>query len=210
VRWVTVDPAIAHADALAKGAVRFTRLEGSHFAGGAFWFDDTQGGEARRGQIYRLIPGPENVIGADRLELVFESTNANTLDLPDNLIVTPWGDLFLAEDGGGENRIIGMTPEGQTYVFGRNRLPSSNEFAGPTFSPDGQTFFINIQDPGITFAIWGPFARQNREQQRVLARATPRTEYSPKISGELADAADRYGLTRLEAAAYDRLGVPLV
>ena len=210
VRWVTVEPAIAHADALAKGAVRFTRLEGSHFAGGAFWFDDTQGGEARRGQIYRLIPGPENVIGADRLELVFESTSANTLDLPDNLIVTPWGDLWLAEDGGGENRIVGLTPEGQTYVFGLNRLPGSNEFAGPTFSPDGQTFFVNVQDPGVTFAIWGPFARQNRQRQLQLAHAAPRTEYSPKISGELAEAADRYGLTRLEAAAYDRLGVPLV
>ncbi len=32
----------------------------------------------------------------------------------------------------------------------------------------------------------------------------------PVISGELAEAAERYGLTQLEAAAYDRLGVPLV
>jgi hypothetical protein len=30
------------------------------------------------------------------------------------------------------------------------------------------------------------------------------------ISGELAEAAQRHGLTRLEAAAYQRLGVPLV
>ena len=116
VRWVTVNAAEPHDDALGKGAVRFTRLEGSHFAGGAFWFDDTQGGEARRGQIYRLIPGPEGIAGADTLELVFESTAANVLDLPDNLIVTPWGDIWLAEDGGGENRIVGITPEGDTYV----------------------------------------------------------------------------------------------
>jgi hypothetical protein len=210
VRWVDVNPATAHSDALANGAVRFTRLEGSHFVGGAFWFDDTQGGEARRGQIYRLIPGPENVVGADTLELVFESTDANTLDLPDNLLITPWGDVFLAEDGNGSNRIIGVTPEGNAYTFALNRLPGDNEFAGPTFSPDGQTFFINVQDPGVTFAIWGPFARQNRERQRLLAHAAPTTEYSPRISGELAEAAERYGLTRLEAAAYDRLGVPLL
>lgn len=209
-RWVTVDPAIAHADALAKGAVRFTRLEGSNFAGGAFWFDDTQGGEARRGQIFRLIPGPEGVVGADTLELVFESTSVNTLDLPDNLVVTPWGDIWLTEDGDGENRIIGVTPEGSSYVFARNRLPGENELAGPTFAPDGQTFFVNVQEPGTTFAIWGPFARQNRARRRVMANATPTTEYSPAISGELADAAERHGLTRLEAAAYDRLGVPLV
>jgi secreted PhoX family phosphatase len=210
VRWVTVSAANAHADALANGAVRFTRLEGSHFAGGAFWFDDTQGGEARRGQIYRLIPGPENVVGADTLELVFESTNANDLDLPDNLVVTPWGDLWLTEDGDGSNRIVGLTPEGATYVFAQNRLPGDNELCGPTFAPNGQTFFVNVQDPGVTFAIWGPFARHNRARQRVLAHSAPANQYSPRISGELGEAAERYGLTRLEAAAYDRLGVPLL
>ncbi len=210
VRWITVDPAKAHDDALAGGAVRFTRLEGSNFTEGAFWFDDTQGGEARRGQIYRLIPGPENVQGADTLELVFESTSENELDLPDNLIVTPWGDVWLAEDGGGENRIVGISPEGGTYVFARNAHPEMNEFAGPTFAPDGNTFFVNVQDPGTTFAIWGPFARHNRARQRLMAHAAPKTQYSPRVSGALAEAAERHNLTRLEAAAYDRLGVPLL
>jgi secreted PhoX family phosphatase len=27
-----------------------------------------------------------------------------------------------------------------------------NEFAGPTFAPNGHTFFVNVQDPGTTFA----------------------------------------------------------
>jgi uncharacterized protein len=99
VRWITVNPAEPHDDALVKGAVRFTRLEGCHFSEGAFWFDDTAGGEARRGQVYRLVPGPENVPGADTLELFFESTDANDLDNPDNVIITPWGDVWLAEDG---------------------------------------------------------------------------------------------------------------
>jgi secreted PhoX family phosphatase len=209
VDWVTVDPAEPHADALAKGAVRFTRLEGSHFAGGAFWFDDTQGGEARRGQIYRLIPGPEGIAGADTLELFFESSDLNVLDLPDNIIVTPWGDVWCAEDGGGENRIVGITPGGGTYVFARNADPAQNEFAGPTFAPDGNTFFVNVQDPGRTFAIWGPFARENRARQRQMAHADPPAHYAPRISGELAEAAERHRLTKLEAAAYDRLGVAL-
>ena len=209
VRWITVDPAEPHDDALDKGAVRFTRLEGCNFAEGAFWFDDTAGGEARRGQVYRLVPGPENVAGADTLELFFESTDANELDNPDNVIVTPWGDVWLAEDGSGENRIVGITPDGDTYVFARNAHPDMNEFAGPTFAPDGQTFFVNVQDPGTTFAIWGPFARQNRARRRQMAHADPPARYAPRITGELAEAADRYGLTRLEAAAYDRLGVSL-
>ena len=33
-----------------------------------------------------------------------------------------------------------------------------SEFAGPTFSPDGQWLFVNIQVPGITCAITGPWA----------------------------------------------------
>lgn len=56
VRWVTVDPAEAAASALSQGATKFNRLEGCNFAGGAFWFDDTAGGEVRLGQMFRLIP----------------------------------------------------------------------------------------------------------------------------------------------------------
>jgi secreted PhoX family phosphatase len=48
-----------------------------------------------------------------------------------------------------------------------NRLRASSgsarfgdEFAGSTFSPDGQTLFVNIQaSDGMTFAIWGPWER---------------------------------------------------
>lgn len=214
VRWIPVNPAEPHDDALAKGAVRFTRLEGSHFTGGAFWFSDTQGGEARRGQIYRLRPGTSVIggttPGADTLELFFESTDLNELDLPDNIIVTPWGDLWMAEDGGGENRMVGITPSGGTYVFARNADPAMNEFAGPTFAPDGQTFFVNVQDPGKTFAVWGSFPRRSLARQQQMAYADPPARYGPRISGELAEAADRYGLTHLQAAAYQYLGVPLV
>jgi secreted PhoX family phosphatase len=37
-----------------------------------------------------------------------------------------------------------------------NRLGSS-EFAGATFSADGQTLFANIYSPGLTLAIFGPW-----------------------------------------------------
>ena len=86
---------------------------------------------------------------------------------------------------------------------------SFSEFAGPTFSPDGQTFFVNVQNPGITYAIWGPFKRYDDARQRQMGVAAPPQESAPRVSGELAEAADRYGMSTLEAAAYDRLGVPL-
>ena len=228
IEWIDVSAEDPHDDALYGGAARFNRLEGTAFAGGAFWFDDTAGGEKRLGQIYRYIPATET------LELFYEGTDANQIESPDNLAMTPWGDLWWAEDGDGENRVMGITPEGQVYKFASHNIPypdgepgERSEFAGPTFSPDGQTFFVNIQKPGITFAIWGPFdqlpgmpnsggggmarrALVNPGRQRLMAAALPPAHLAPHITGELAEAAVKYGMSPLEAAAFDRLGVPLL
>ena len=128
------------------------------------------------------------------------------MESPDNVVVTPWGDLWFAENGYARDRIVGITPDGQVYVFASNRLNIS-EFAGPCFAPDGQTFFVNIQQPGVTLAVWGPFARATG--QRRMARAAPPEGVAPEVSGELAEAAERHGLNPLTVAAFDRLGVPL-
>ena len=228
IEWIDVTAEEPHDDALYGGAARFNRLEGAEFKGGAFWFDDTAGGEARLGQIYRYTPGTET------LELFYEGTDVNQMEMPDNITITPWGDLWFAEDGDGENRVMGITPEGEVYPFASHNIPSPDgepgersEFAGPTFSPDGNTFFVNIQSPGITFAIWGPFdqlpgmpdsggggmARRsliNPGRQRLMAVAAPPAHFAPRITGELAEAAVRHGLSPLETAAFDRLGVPLL
>ena len=200
VVWRDVNPEEPHEAAEELGATRFNRLEGAYFAGGAFWFDDTEGGEKRLGQVFRYLPD------TNTLELFYEGTEAKQMEKPDNVVVTPWGDLWFAENGGGSDRIMGITPDGQVYAFARNRSNTS-EFAGPCFSPDGQTFFVNIQDPGVTLAIWGAFVRPNTGARSRMARATPPEGLGPDISGELAEAAKRHGMSRLEVAAYDRLGV---
>jgi len=198
VVWVDVNPEDPHADALAKGGARFQRLEGCHFAGGAYWFDDTSGGEKRVGQVFRLMPsGDPAGGGVDTLELFLEGDSKEQVDAPDNLYVTPWGDVWLAEDGGGGNRIVGITPQGESYVFAYNRLNDS-EFAGPCFSHDGHTF-----------AIWGPFPRRNAGGQRAMATAPPGHRRKPKVSGALREHAAKHGISPCEAAAYDRLGVQL-
>ena len=43
-----------------------------------------------------------------------------------------------------------------SFPIAYNRL-SGDEFAGACFSGDGRTMFVNIQSPGHTFAIWGPW-----------------------------------------------------
>lgn len=207
--WVNIaDPEAAHEQALATpNAVRFNRLEGAFFRGRTFWFDDTNGGERRLGQIFRYFPDT-NV-----LELFYEGNDPTKIESPDNITITPWGDLWFAEDeavsnGNSLNRVMGVTPAGQIYPFARN-AKNDSEFAGPTFSPDGRTFFVNIQNPGITLAIWGPFRYQSTARQARMSVAAPPKELAPQLSGELTEAARRYGMGDLQAAAFDRLGVPL-
>jgi uncharacterized protein len=89
VLWKNVNPEEPHESAEEAHAARFGRLEGAHFSGGAFWFDDTVGGEQRLGQIFRLIPsgGYGNTGGV--LELFYEGTEPGKMQSPDNIIVTP-------------------------------------------------------------------------------------------------------------------------
>jgi len=81
-----------------------------------------------------------------------------TFDGPDNVTVTPWGSLVLAEDGSGASHVLSAIPGGPTYAIARNQLNDS-EFCGPTFTGDGKVLFVNMQDPGLTLAITGPWEK---------------------------------------------------
>jgi uncharacterized protein len=72
--------------------------------------------------------------------------------------VAPWGDLILCEDTSGPCRIVGVTPDGQFYVLAEMMVPN-RELAGACFSPDGSTLFVNVQRPGFTMAITGPWPK---------------------------------------------------
>jgi secreted PhoX family phosphatase len=64
--------------------------------------------------------------------------------------------MILCEDGDDEQFLRGLTQRGEIFNFALN-VHNDSEFAGATFSPDGETLFVNIQSPGITFAISGPW-----------------------------------------------------
>lgn len=164
VEWVTIDnpnpdndnaPTGVRYQGYAKGAARFSRGEGIWYGNGDFYFTCTDGGAARAGQVWRYVPGSTSQQGGT-IELFVEPNDNKILDFPDNIVVAPTGDLFLCEDGDGDNFVVGVTSNGQLYQFARNALNDS-EFCGACFSPSGQTMFVNIQNPGITFAIWGPW-----------------------------------------------------
>ncbi|WP_193196945.1 alkaline phosphatase PhoX [Nostoc sp. MG11] len=134
------------------GAAQFVRGEGIWYGDGEIYFCCTSGGAKELGQVWRYIPKKETI------ELFVESTDVNELDSPDNIVISPYGDLILCEDGDDQQFLVGVTPKGELYQFARNAFNTS-EFAGACFSPDGQTLFVNVQSPGTTFAIWGPWRR---------------------------------------------------
>ncbi|NBD18503.1 MAG: DUF839 domain-containing protein [Cyanobacteria bacterium] len=138
-------------------AALFNRTEGSWYDGeGGIVICATDAGPEELGQIWRLD------VRNQTLELLAEPRNPEILQSPDNVTVAPWGDIIICEDGDGTDRLIGLTPNGEFYVLGRNGLNTA-ELAGANFSPDGKTLFLNApqKGPGVTIAITGPWEKSN-------------------------------------------------
>ncbi len=160
VEWVSVaDPQALKAStrdqAHNSGAAFLSRGEGAWFAEGHVYICSTDGGPNRRGQLYRLDILSD---GMDRLTLVAQAESEDSFANPDNITVSPWGDVFLAEDGAPPNGVRVLKPDGSLHHFARNALNGGkSEIAGICFSPDGKWLFLNLQWEGLTLAITGPF-----------------------------------------------------
>ncbi|MEO5898646.1 MAG: alkaline phosphatase PhoX [Ilumatobacteraceae bacterium] len=115
------------------------------------------------GQVWSLDPSDETLTLEVRFDVNVDPAGAGTdlPDGPDNITVSPWGGVILCEDGEGVQHLLAVAPDGSTSLFARNH-ENDSEFTGACFSPDRKTLFANRQEPGITFAITGPFAKVNR------------------------------------------------
>lgn len=94
--------------------------------------------------------------------------------------------MLLCEGGGdvtdacgSGNRLLGLNPAGEAYIFCKKNLTLSAdqtvsagkiasagdyrgfEFCGACCDPTGRVLFATVQTPGITVAITGPWARGN-------------------------------------------------
>ncbi len=172
VSWVGLDGVEAPKDDLRdqgreRGAAAFARGEGITVESGDngdsahIWLVCTAGGRNKRGQLWCYRPSPYEGTVREReqpgtLELSVEPNDSRLLNRGDNICVAPSGDLIVCEDSKSVQRLIGVTPGGALYVLAANPQASS-EFAGATFAPDGSTLFVNLQNPGLTFAITGPW-----------------------------------------------------
>ncbi len=145
----------------AAGAATFARGEGLCSAGGRFAFTCTIGGKLRLGQVFSYTPSvfegrQEELVSPGTLELVAEASEESLLRGADNLAMAPWGDLIVCEDTSNHCGLVGIRPDGSQYQLADNPY-SNSELAGICFSPDGQTMFVNVQYPGMTLAVTGPF-----------------------------------------------------
>lgn len=161
VRWIDLDNPEAPENDLrirgaAAGGLKIARGEGIHMGDGELYFCATNGGAAKFGQIFRLIPGKNG--GPDALALFFESTSGDQFNYGDNLTVQDNGHLIVCEDQYTKtvtNHLRGVTPQGVAYPLGLLRIQT--EPAGACFSPDGKTLFVNAYSPTATLAITGPW-----------------------------------------------------
>ncbi|MBU2678272.1 MAG: DUF839 domain-containing protein [Gammaproteobacteria bacterium] len=145
----------------ALGAATFARGEGLCVAGDQFAFTCTNGGPARIGQIFTYAPSPFEGTPAEidkpgKLTLIAEADENSLLRNCDNLTMAPWGDLIVCEDTLHHCGLVGIRPDGRQYAIADNPY-SNSELAGVCFSPDGKILFVNIQYPGMTLAITGPW-----------------------------------------------------
>jgi hypothetical protein len=182
VEWMTVPDPLASTESV-RAQDYPKQLTGGFKIEGAWWgeldrcayfvssFARTTTGSARDhdGQVWKYDPAANSL----RLEVIFTRPTPGPdnpeFDAPDNICMSPYGGLMMCEDGLGDAYMLGTTRGGEVFHFARNRVnigtpekPSYGEMAGVGFSADGRTMFFNIYEPGITYAVTGPW---NRMQQ---------------------------------------------
>ncbi len=171
----------------AQGGLRMSRGEGIWHRDGKIFIVDTSTGvnaAGARGNGDGAVW--EYDIATHTMTAIFVSLNEVAANNPDNITISPRGGILLCEDGGGVadaygfgDRLTALTDSGDSYVFAKNNIVldtrqiamagklvdpgdyRDNEFAGACFDPAGKVLFVNIQTPGITFAIWGPWSKGN-------------------------------------------------
>lgn len=154
---------------LAAGGSAFVALEGCAISEGRIYFTSKLGGRAVAGYIMEYDPVRE------KIWMVFESEGHNHFSGPDNIVVSPRGSLVICEDRLSANKnaqsVAGLTRKGEFFRFcqvnpklggrfGGHDLAQTvlkSEWAGATFSADGNWLFLNIYNPGLTLAITGPW-----------------------------------------------------
>jgi secreted PhoX family phosphatase len=169
----------------AQGGLVMSRGEGICHHAGRFYLVDTEAGRDAQGTPGRGEGAVWEYEPKDQtLRAIFVAGSQQAGDNIDNITVSPRGGMLLCENGDGitdeygfGSRLLGLTADGDSFTFAKNSIDLAiedtvnagkriepddyrvAEWAGACFDPDGEVLFVNIQVPGVTFAIWGPWER---------------------------------------------------
>jgi secreted PhoX family phosphatase len=151
------------------GGSSFIALEGCTCSNGVIYFTSKSGGNASAGYVFAYH------LDTQRLVLLYESPDHATFSGPDNIVVSPRGSLVICEDRltthlTGQS-LAGLSSEGELFGFCRinpdldssyggfdlSKTAIQSEWAGVTFSQNGEWMFANVYDPGFSVAISGPW-----------------------------------------------------
>lgn len=116
------------------------------FAGGegCFWHD---------GIVYFTTKGDNRLwaydVAAARLDVIYDDDLFDTPILTgvDNVIVSPEGNILVAEDGGDMQAVV-LTPSGQIAPLVQVAGQEGSEITGLALSPDGRRLYFNSQRGG--------------------------------------------------------------
>lgn len=118
-------------------------------------------------QIFFTTKGDDRVwridTATDRIEIRYDRATAamNALSGVDNLLATPGGDLYVAEDPG-DLQIVALTATGQVKPIVQVTGHSGTEITGPALTPNGRRLYFSSQrNPGTTYEVEGPFLGPN-------------------------------------------------
>jgi uncharacterized protein len=171
VSWtVTTTPDVASLKTSFDSATvtRGNKLEGCWWVDDSLWFVSSYSGTAHSGAVFKYTPSTATIevvyvmpAGGMTVELTDGVTvQSHLLRDPDNIAATPYGGIIWSQDGGDSQYLVLLAPDGdddfRPVPFAKN--PSSGEWAGAHFSPDGKWLFANQQSQNRTLAITGPWS----------------------------------------------------
>ena len=135
-------------------------------------FDGGEGVWHDAGFVYFTTKGDSRVwiydIGRSSLDVLYDAALLESPPLTgvDNIVVSPSGDVIVAEDGGDMDLVL-ITPDRTVARLVKVTGQDRSEICGPAFDPSGSRLYFSSQrgpapsGPGVTYEVSGPF-RTNR------------------------------------------------
>ncbi len=147
---------------IAERATRFQVPFATTFNGGeGCWFHD--------GVVYFSTKGNGRIwaldTNANTVKIIYDQSNPSgqALTNVDNVYVSSFGDVYVAEDPG-DLQIVALTPTGGVVPILQVTGQSGTEITGPALSPDGSRLYFSSQrgpgptgNVGVTYEVMGPF-----------------------------------------------------